>query len=158
MKRLIVVVAALFILTGCSAATGTEPYDFQHEAFRMKQYFNDNDNIVDEDVSTLSDFLGSIDGAKYRVRGMVSDCTENENFVSGDRYLMFYLVSDIKVSVLLESGQVATDGEYIEVVGELLDIQNETIPMMKDHANFTLHNAKVVERGASVRERIEKAE
>lgn len=152
-KRIIVVILAMVILlAGCAAQPAMEPYDIRSEMYDMSRQLGDKSNIVDIDIATLSDFFASIEATKYRLRGMVTEYKAEKNFLGNYMVSCYLLCDDITVSVVFADSESTSDGEYIEIVGELL---GTGYGGYSNRASFAIGAASIVERGASVRERIE---
>jgi len=163
MKRLTAVALMVIIavgLMGCAAETEpqdtqsemqdiaeTEPYDIQTEMQDMSGYI-ESQEVLDIDVAAISDFFASFNSADYRLRGMVTEYGENSNGSIGCKLLC----GNRPVTVYFDDGETTSNGEYIEIVGELLTINNAD---WEDAANISINFAHIVERGASVREQIE---
>lgn len=155
MKRLLSVILAAVVvagMAGCAAKTQAEPYELRNEMLDMSRHLDNKSNIVDIDVPTLSKFFEAVYGTKYRLRGMVTNYKAEVNFLGNYTVSCDLLCDDMTVSVYFNNGESASDGEYVEVVGELLGIGYGGY---SNAASFALNFASIVERGASVRERIE---
>ena len=154
MKRLFVILV-LLMLTGCAAKADAELYNLQSEMNNMSRYLGNENSVVDVDISTLNEFFGDVDTAAYRLRGMVTDFREETIDGILDDYSMNacdLVCVDLPVSVYFADGESATNGEYIEIVGELFTLDGDNL---LDNASFSIREAHIVERGASVREQIE---
>lgn len=156
-RWLIIAAAVLLVISGWAYyrhMAKEELYNLEREMRSMSRYLGDKGTIVDVDVTTLDELFKSVDNVKYRLRGMVTDYKEEPNlfFESKIMYTCYLLCSnDMRVSVYFKDDEGVADGEYVEIVGELLSIG-------KGYSNttgFSITNASIVERGASVRERVE---
>lgn len=152
MKRFICFALACIIVIMFGACTKADEYSLETGMRQMEKYFASQENIVEVDVVTFSSFCDSFNSTKFRLRGMVTESKSLTNGFTGSNYISFCLITDgMSVSVFLEDGEIVRDGEYVEVVGNLLQFGNES----EKRAGCSIHNATVVERGSSVRERIE---
>lgn len=139
----------VFGCVGCAKEKETD-YDLGSSMSEMTDSIKNENKIMDIDAKTLSSFFAAIDDAKFRIRGMVTDYAE-KNIIGLDSKNCKLVCDGLVVDVYFNEDQEVANGEYIEVVGELLTISGE----IGDGAAFSLNFSNVVERGASVRERIE---
>ena len=156
-RWLIIAAAVLLVISGYAYyrhMAKEEPYNLEREMRSMSRYLGDKGTIVDVDVTTLDKFFKSVDNVKYRLRGMVTDYKEKPSlfYENKKRYTCDLLCSnDMRVSVYFKDDEGVADGEYVEIVGELLTIGMGS----SDRTCFSIYDASIVERGASVRERVE---
>lgn len=143
-------------LAGCAAETDAGSYNLQDEMHDMSMYLSDESNIVDVDIKVLNDFMGSVEKTNYRLRGMVTDYEEElyQGALGDSMARTCSLICDsLTVHVMFADGETAKNGEYIEVVGKPFALKYDKYA--DDRTQFSLIGCAIVERGASVRGRIE---
>ena len=163
MKRLITVMLMVIIavgLMGCAEKAepqGTQSeqqdieetgsYDLQTEMQDMSGYI-ETQKVLDINVAVISDFFASFNSTDYRLRGMVTEYGPDSNGNIGCKLLC----DNRPVTVYFDDGETTENGEYIEIVGDLLTISNSD---WEDAANISINSAHILERGESVHEQIE---
>lgn len=155
MKRFVVLVLVglmVFGCVGCSEEQEEKTYDLALGMREMTTSLNNENQVADVDLEALNRFCDALHNTKFRVRGMV---TEYEITQMGSKSCQI-VCGEFKVHTFLSDDEDSTDGEYIEVIGGILTMDEyEGYGSPPYRASFVLHNASIVERGASVRERIE---
>lgn len=150
MKRILCGVLALVLsltLAGCEPSKeSNDDYLSSKEAINQLIISLNNDrHIVDIGAEELDKFMTELDKITFRVCGMATDVETYQDYLN-DRTVMRCSLTDGKteISVYFKDIQSITNGEYIEVLGELLG------------SGSALNNATISDRGKSVEEKLDK--
>ena len=159
-KVLIMVSIILMLCAGTACAKEDEPpksndYSVKELMREFPKSVENEHSIIDVDVSTLNEFFNTCATMKVRLRGMVIKYESAPSLILPSyTQTSCVLVCDGKeIRVFFESeNEIATDGEYIEIIGEILSMSK---PVTADSVSFTINNAKIIERGSSVKAQCE---
>lgn len=142
MKKLLTLALTLvmaFSLSACGEKKDetTDMHDI------INAYQNIPAGIVETDYATLEKFGNLMHETKFRICGIVTGIDEITwtSFNSADLN-----IGENKIHCMFRKKQTLTEGEYVEIVGEL----------DKSGDYITLKDCVVTERGNTVRERLEK--
>ena len=149
MKRVIALTVVMcLLLCGCGIVPigGAEKKPSEQKETTADSLIDEYRNIpnggildVDhESLSTLGDLMYT---TKYRVCGVLTEIEDKSWMCSA-----WLVVGEEKIWVSLEKGQSLIDGEYVEVVGRILDARPDGV---------SLTDCTITVRGSSVRERLE---